>query len=407
MKKKILLAVLLIVLLLGAGIAYAYFETDFFKSEKEIFLSYLLNDKMTAEEEKIAQYFEKKESTAHTYQGKAGITAEGMDVENIEMLNGSNITFEGATNPTQELTELEITANLATGINIPIMFKQDGETYGIQTNLLTDKYIAVRNENLKELAEMFGLDATQIPDKIEFEDTAFTEEEIKILKEKYVGILEENLPAELFTKEKVDKQTIITLSMGEDKFVELFTKILETLRNDEIIINKLPMGYDKETYQSAIDEILSDIDGIADSDNKVEIKLYAENKSVNMLEVKFYEGNNNVVNMVISSEITGNDLVVEMTMKVQEGTEIAEISAKVQYKNILTLDNVEESIEVKMFSDRTYEDMDLTVDFTNTVKFEEKEIEKFNEENSTILNDATEEEMMDLLTAIYSNLGLI
>lgn len=407
MKKKILLAVLLIVLLLGAGIAYAYFETDFFKSEKEIFLSYLLNDKMTAEEEKIAQYFEKKESTSHTYQGKAGITAEGMDVENIEMLNGSNITFEGATNPTQKLTELEITANLATGINIPIMFKQDGETYGIQTNLLTNKYIAVRNENLKELAEMFGLDTTQIPDKIEFEDTAFTEEEIKTLKEKYVGILEENLPAELFTKEKVDKQTIITLSMGEDKFVELFTKILETLRNDEIIINKLPMGYDKETYQSAIDEILSDIDGIADSDNKVEIKLYAENKSVNMLEVKFYEGNNNVVNMVISSEITGNDLVVEMTMKVQEGTEIAEISAKVQYKNILTLDNVEESIEVKMFSDRTYEDMDLTVDFTNTVKFEEKEIEKFNEENSTILNDATEEEMMDLLTAIYSNLGLI
>ena len=407
MKKKILLAVLLIVLLLGAGIAYAYFETDFFKSEKEIFLSYLLNDKMTAEEEKIAQYFEKKESTSHTYQGKAGITAEGMDVENIEMLNGSNITFEGATNPTQKLTELEITANLATGINIPIMFKQDGETYGIQTNLLTNKYIAVRNENLKELAEMFGLDTTQIPDKIEFEDTAFTEEEIKTLKEKYVGILEENLPAELFTKEKVDKQTIITLSMGEDKFVELFTKILETLRNDEIIINKLPMGYDKETYQSAIDEILSDIDGIADSDNKVEIKLYAENKSVNMLEVKFYQGNNNVVNMVISSEITGNDLVVEMTMKVQEGTEIAEISAKVQYKNILTLDNVEESIEVKMFSDRTYEDMDLTVDFTNTVKFEEKEIEKFNEENSTILNDATEEEMMDLLTAIYSNLGLI
>ena len=57
MKKKILLVVVLVVLLLGVGAAYAYFETDFFKTEKEIFLSYLLNDEMTTDEEKMAQYF--------------------------------------------------------------------------------------------------------------------------------------------------------------------------------------------------------------------------------------------------------------------------------------------------------------------------------------------------------------
>lgn len=407
MKKKILLVVVLVVLLLGAGVAYAYFATDFFKTEKEMFLSYLLDDKMTAEEEKIAQYFEKKESTSHTYSGEAGMTVNGMEDEGIDMLNGSNITFEGATKPAQKLTELELTANLATGVNVPIMFKRDGETYGIQTNLLDERYIAVRNENLKELAEMFGLDTTNVPDKIEIENTTFTDEEIKTLKEKYVGILSDNLEEELFSKEKVDKQTIITLSMGEEKFVEVFTKILETLRNDEIILNKLPVGYDKETFQSSIDEILSDIDGVANPENKVEIKLYVENKSMNMLEVKLYEGDKNTVNIVISSEVAGNDLVVEMTMKVQDDDQIAEISAKVQYKNILTLDNVEESIQVKMLSEGTTEDIDLSVDFTNTVKFEEREIENFNETNSIILNDATEEDMMNLLTAIYSNLGLI
>ncbi len=407
MKKKILLIVVLVVLLLGAGVAYAYFATDFFKTEKEMFLSYLLDDKMTAEEEKIAQYFEKKESTSHTYNGKAGMTVSGMQNEEIDMLNGSNITFEGATNPAQKLTELELTANLATGVNVPIMYKQDGETYGIQTNLLDEKYIAVRNENLKELAEKFGLDTTNVPDKIELENTTFTNEELKTLKERYVGILDTNLPEELFSKEKVDKQTIITLSMGEDKFVEVFTKILETLRNDEIILNKLPVGYDKETFQTSIDEMLSDIDGIADPENKVEIKLYVENKSMDMLEVKFYEGDKNIANLVISSEVTENDLVVEVTMRVQENDETAEISAKVQYKNILTLDNVEESIQVKMLTEGTTEDMDLRVDFTNTVKFEEKTIENFNETNSIVLNDASEEEMMNLLTAIYSNLGLI
>lgn len=407
MKKKILLVVVLVVLLLGAGVAYAYFETDLFKTEKEIFLSYLLDDKMTADEEKMAQYFEKKESTSHTYSGEVGMTVNGMEDEEIDMLNGSNITFEGATNPSQKLTELELTANLATGVNVPIMYKQDGETYGIQTNLLEERYIAVRNENLKELAEMFGLDPTTVPDKIELENTTFTNEELETLKERYVGILSDNLEEELFSKEKVDRQTIVTLSMGEDKFVEVYTKILETLRNDEIILNKLPVGYDKETFQTSIDEILSDIDGIADPENKVEIKLYIANKAVDMIEAKYYEGDKNIANLVISSEVTGNDLVVEVTMRVQDDDQTAEISAKVQYKNILTLDNVEESVQVKILSEGTTEDIDMSVDFTNTVKFEERTIENFNETNSIILNDATEEEMMNLLTAIYSNLGLI
>lgn len=407
MKKKILLVVVLVVLLLGAGVAYAYFATDLFKTEKEMFMSYLLDNTMTPEEEKVAQYFEKKESTSHTYSGELGMTANGMEDKSVEMLNGSSITFEGATKPAQKLTEMELTANLATGVNVPIMYKQDGETYGIQTNLLDKRYIAVRNENLKELAEMFGLDSTNVPDKIELDNTTFTNEELKTLKEKYVGILEENLPEELFSKEKVDKQTIITLSMGQDKFVEVLRKILENLRDDEIILNKLPVGYDKETFQTSIDEILSDMGRTASSENKVEIKLYIENKSMNMLEVKLYEGDKNIANLVISSEVTGNDLVIEVTMRVQENDEMVEISAKMQYKNILTLDDVEESMQVKMLSEGTTEDIDLSIDFTNTVKFEEREIENFNDTNSIILNDATEEDMMNLLTAIYSNLGLI
>ena len=254
---------------------------------------------------------------------------------------------------------------------------------------------------------MFGLDSTSVPDKIEVEDMTFTEEETKTLKEKYVGILEEDLPEELFSKEKVDSQTIITLSMGQDKFVEVLRKILETLRDDEIILNKLPVGYDKETFQSSIDEILSDIGKTSSSENKVEIKLYIENKAINMLELKYYEGNANILNAVISTETVENDVIVEATMRVQENDETAEISAKVQYKDILTLDNVEETIQVKMLTEGTTEDIDMSIDFTNTVKFEEKEIENFNDTNSIILNDATEEEMMDLLTAIYSNLGLM
>ena len=44
MKKKIILAIILVVVLLGAGFAYAYFATDAFKTDKELFFKYVGSD---------------------------------------------------------------------------------------------------------------------------------------------------------------------------------------------------------------------------------------------------------------------------------------------------------------------------------------------------------------------------
>lgn len=40
-KKKVLIIIAVIIALLVGGIVYAYFATDLFKTDKEIFLSYL------------------------------------------------------------------------------------------------------------------------------------------------------------------------------------------------------------------------------------------------------------------------------------------------------------------------------------------------------------------------------
>ena len=50
MKKKILLAIILVIILLGCGIGYAYFETDILKSEKDMFFSYILKNDIFEEE---------------------------------------------------------------------------------------------------------------------------------------------------------------------------------------------------------------------------------------------------------------------------------------------------------------------------------------------------------------------
>ena len=62
MKKKVLLAIVLVVVLLGAGLGYAYFATDALKSDKQLFFSYLLSDDFTKDlkDTNLEKYVEKQ-----------------------------------------------------------------------------------------------------------------------------------------------------------------------------------------------------------------------------------------------------------------------------------------------------------------------------------------------------------
>lgn len=220
MKKKILLGVLIVLILLGIGGAYAYFATDAFKSEKEMFFEYLLTN---VEDEKVLEYVKKQGSTPYTDKGEISIKSQGenslarAEDETVQMLNNSKITFEGKVDNNKKLAEQTMTMNFAQGFNVPVKIRRDGDIIGIQSNLLDSKFIAVRNSNLKSLLERFGADAENVPDKIDFEKSQFTAEELETLKDRYFSILNNNLEEELFSKEKIDGQTILTLNMTDKK----------------------------------------------------------------------------------------------------------------------------------------------------------------------------------------------
>ena len=112
MKKKILLAILIVVILLGVGGAYAYFATDAFKSNKELFLSYLFDG---LKDEELEEYIKKQENESYTNNGKIEITAKGeddrLDEETLQMLNNSKITLEGKIDNAKKLAEQTVTDN--------------------------------------------------------------------------------------------------------------------------------------------------------------------------------------------------------------------------------------------------------------------------------------------------------
>ena len=439
MKKKILLLVLLIVILLGAGIAYAYFETDVFKTEKEIFFSHLIGDKIFEDNEvqdKLSEYFNKKETTPYSNDGKATINMISDDT--TDGINNVTLDFEGKSDFTKKLVEQKLTIDLSQGFNIPVEFKMDGDTYGIQSDFIDSKYVAIKNENLKALVERFDIDATNIPDKIELENTSFSEEEINTLKEKYLTILNDNLEEELFTKEKVNSETIITLKMTEKKTEELFKIICENLKEDEIILSKLPEDSQNE-FKDSIQEALDDLENIDSSENNfIEIRMYIEKRIAkkyemivvedteatativiekvdNKILVKVYDGTELLLDASLEIQKVENDAIITLTLKMEDDNTIFEANAKMQYKNLFTLENIEEiaDVEVKQQVNGndyyyTNSNTEMSLNCQNTITFSpDLQIEGFNKENAIIINDATDEELQSLILTIYQKMGLI
>lgn len=418
MKKKILLGVLIVLILLGIGGAYAYFATDAFKSEKEMFFEYLLTN---VEDEKVLEYVKKQESTPYTDKGEISIKSQGenslarAEDETVQMLNKSKITFEGKVDNNKKLAEQTMTMNFAQGFNVPVKIRRDGDIIGIQSNLLDSKFIAVRNSNLKSLLERFGADAENVPDKIDFEKSQFTAEELETLKDRYFSILNNNLEEELFSKEKIDGQTILTLNMTDKKCTEIMIDILETLRNDDIILNKISLTMDKQDFKDSIDDAIDEAKDIETSDkNALCIKLYVESKSVKKIEMTMNDPENNksVAKVEISKEQNGNDLVYTINVNADsEDDGKISIDTKIEYKNLLdlnNLNNIEENYEIRVKTTDTYEDeMDISLNYTNSKTFTtDVNIEGINSNNATIINDATDDELDELLTKIYENLGL-
>lgn len=441
MKKKIALTLLIVVILLGIGGLYAYFATNAFKTDKELFFSYMTSDWLSdLKDENLKEYIKKQENNAYTNKGSIALEVQddgSISDETLQMIKNSKITFEGKTDNSKKIAEQTLTMELAQGINIPVKVRRDGETLGIQSNLLNTKFIAVRNENLKNLLERLGADAEDVPDKIDFEESTFTESEIKELKEKYFSILDENLDEELFSKEKENDQTIIKLSMTEEKAKDVLIKIFQTIRDDETLLKKFSGVIDKDDLKQQIDDLVDELKDIEpDEKTTFEMKLSIKSKKVekvemnikegenitaniliensqNKLSIKAYDEGDSILELQIEKETNENDVAYKIDIKTDLDTELADqekagIHLTVQYKNLATLDNVEENYELKL-STQDYDESntDFKLNYTNVKQFSSNiKVEEINSENAITLNDATDDEIDELLITIYKNLGL-
>ena len=435
MKKKILLAILLIVLL-GAGIGYTCFATDMLKTKKQLFFSYLLSDDLTSDlkSEDLSKYLEKEKNTAFSNKGEitANVKNNETSSDAYDLLSNGKIKIEGKVDNSQKKAEQEITVALAQGINVPIKIRRDGETYGIQSRLLYDKYIAVKNENLKSLFEKLGMDnSNEIPNQIDWENIQFTTEELQNIKDKYSRVFYNSVDNDMFEKSKVDGQTKVTVNMTADQFVSIIEKMANELKNDEKLLNKLSDGTTVDELKKQIDEFVNALKDVKHTEqDKMSISLYIKSRKLvkceinttdengtetiataekedNKLTVKTFEANEMQNQISIAKDENTDATTYTINVVTQDLGEGSNIQIKIGFKNLSKLDDVEESIEATIEYGEDSNKSAMQINYNNTITFiQNAEIESFNSDNVVVLNDISEDELNNLLETIYENLGL-
>jgi len=324
MKKRYLIMIIIAIVLvicLGAGLAFAYFATDLFKSNKQIFSKYFSKNNEILEllnDSDLKAYAEKQKQNAYTSEGsiKTNVTFPDSSQKQIaEALQNCNITFNGKTDIANNYIYSNIKANYSQDQSLNIQLYRNNDIYAFKIDDVLAKFLGVQNNNLKELAGKLGLSQEQIasiPNKIDLSEVqslnVFTNDEISQLKDKYFKIVTDNLKDDMFSKEKSNEYSVYTLSINYEQFKNISTKLIETLKNDDLLKNKIrefcstKLGLSDEninqlieSYEKAIQLELDDLNNtnndtnpltagtdsstsndLSNSDEKVFIKVYVE-----------------------------------------------------------------------------------------------------------------------------------
>lgn len=287
-KKRIALAiaipVIIVIIIITTGILL-YLNTDMFKSNKTLFLKYLgensenlkaiqdvfesseyekklQDNKYTETTEIKANYTNNLQTTSEDTSNsinKAKIIIKGQkdqpnkycykdfklikeEDSTISEGNQNNDENSNSTNNEQGIAEIEYIKN--------------NDNYGVRFSDLFKQYLLVENNNLKELFEKIGYSEQQLDnipnsfeiDKMTLEDIKFTEEELNNIKERYVNIVSKNVTDKNFEKKSkqiisINDKNISTnayiLNLTNEQLNNLYINLLEDLKQDDIILNKI------------------------------------------------------------------------------------------------------------------------------------------------------------------------
>lgn len=452
-KKIIIIAVIVVILITAAIVGILYVKTDLFKSNEKLFYKYLLETQIV--EPEISQRYQKMAENIKTsnYSSNGNISCSmsaddnSTNIANIQSL--FNVKYNMLENKGLNQSYADFTLSSNNQNIITMKYLKDGNIYGLKADNIVNKYLALENANLKEFFAKLGVkNVSEIPDSIPHvaleELLSIDAETLSSIKTTYGNVITEKLESNNFTKITNSNKTVtIELSLTEQEVADIEKALLETLKNDNNVLNliiskaklleyELNIDSMKTSIQEQIDEITnktystdSEFMKLAVTENgkstvKLDFKILVDSteesgevQSKSQLSYSIDLSESNKIIMFVNDG-KENNLREDLTFGYEENS----ILSNIEIFNLDEKGNVKNSVGKIQYQINNYDTNDITQNALITISSEDNttiqlnvnneiqlkqdvQIEKINNTNTEILNNKTSEELSNLIYQIY------
>lgn len=423
----LIVIILLVALILLTGVAYAFFATDIFKSNKDLFFKYITqigDENQGFIEPQLKEYFEKQKNMPYTNEGtfSLNVTSENGEQKEYEMVNQFNISFSGVTDQANELSEQNISLNYSDEVAFPLSYRKIKDAIGLQTKYVGNKYVAVEIDKLQNQTydEIEGVtDFVEGKDKLEeLTQFPFSKEEWKQVQENYMKVINEQLQDTQFTKIEENNRKGYQLKVKGEQVKNIEIQLLETLKNDQMTLDKINQYMEKQNNSSkitanTIENEIKDIERNSSSDDETyEITVYEEKGKTTQIVLAIQETEINV-----EKKKENNSLQYTVTIGTTGEDDNGTVSFHANYTGLGTLQNVIENYEIEIQQPKTLITIDSSApnnqmtykyQFNNQINFTDSvNIEEFSDDNAMILNDYESEQVSDFLQQVVQRIQLV
>ena len=371
---------LVIILLLVGVVAYLYFFTDMFKSNKQLFFKYtsqIVQNEDGFIDNQLMQYFQKKNSTSYENNGEITFDVSIPNMEDdLELANNFNITFSGKEVPNDSKSEKEISLNYSDSVNFPLTYRKTNTVTGIQTQYIGSSFVAVRNDE-----EISGLE--DINNILKLQNVEFSDEEIQNLKTTYFDNILNTLDDNKFSTLTEGDLTGYRLTLTGEELKNTLIQILNVLKTDANTTHKLNeilqgIGTNTQLNEDSIDDVIESINEW-ELNNDIEMTVYATGGNLSRMDV-----GSSGITLVMNKEKNGQDITYTATLNADEQDTNAVFTAK--YAGLA--------------SDSVTETYELTLEG----KYEATNAEERTENSQDTLDISSERETIEsLITTVQAN----
>ena len=446
-KKKIMIIItsIVVVLLIIGILIFLYLTTDMFKSNETLFAKYMVKafsqvgELSTENKLKEAEQLLENNKYLSNIEATVNYNENGNTDNNI---NNMKIKIDSQIDKASQYDYKDIQIQNNDEKIVGIEYLKQSETDAIRLNGIK-QFVSSSNikESINTIESLNSINTNQL-----FE---FSEEEKETLKNRYIGIINQNITPDNYSKQsgavitvnnKQLRTNAYSIKITKEKFNDTFIKVLEQIKTDDIILNKIQSFEDiikqynsnnnyvtgsfKDTFITIIDNIIEEIKNNNIGQQERTMAVYESNGNTVRISVQTEEGTLNIDfvnednNKMIELKNTKlsekeNSFTIKTERKIEENLDsiifyIKEVKDDVS-KNIelsaeekLENNNLARNIALKLYNDNT--DATLNISEQTTIVNEFTDKVELSEDNYIDLSTLDAERVVAIQDTLNANM---